>query len=795
MGRLQSSIGLITGTDIVGTVDQLIAISAQPRDRLLARTSEIEGQQQELASLTASVIGVQLAGNALGTDALFTSKSATSSNDSALSAATGDNAVAGQYTVLTLQTAATHSVQSIQSFAARDTALGLAGSITVKPDGFVDQAVSLSDLNDGLGVEAGSIRLTDRSGATADVDLSTSRTIDDVLQAINDADVEIRATTRDGKIRLIDESGATSSNLKLEQLGIAETAADLGLWGIDVASSVADGNAINLPTGVTSLRGPALSQLNGGNGLGALTTLDLQLSDGSTAGVDLSGTGSLSEIIDEINASGLDLIARINDAGNGLRIRDVSGGSGSFTITSADNTASSLGFSGAIDGDIAVGADLNLQTVTTETALADLNQGTGPTTGSFTIQDSNGDTAAVNLTVDEIDTVGELIDRINALDVNVTAGINDAGDGIKFTDNAGGTSLLSITDSGTGTVAADLGISGTVASGVTSVSGSQSTSISIDADDTLDDIVTKINAEGRYGTASVVAGDNGTFQLQIRANQGGDVGRLAISSSADLDLNLRTISRGQDAVITISSDGGNERFLTSTDGVFEDSITGLNLTAKAITTEPVSITVEDNPDAVVGAINTFVDQYNLLVDRINETTFFNAETSEVGLLFGSSETLRIQSGYSRLLSGRTSSTGSVRSLAQIGVRLDENGKLQVDTTKLRDSLASDSAGVAKFFNNVDSETEVNNGFVGQLDRLADRLAGDENSVLLGRTQTLATQVERNNERVETLNLRLDAERERLLAQFYSTEEAIAKIQSNQAAIDSISFISLNSNDS
>ncbi|MEM6778432.1 MAG: flagellar cap protein FliD N-terminal domain-containing protein, partial [Planctomycetota bacterium] len=77
MGRLQSSIGLITGTDIVGTVDQLIAISAQPRDRLLARTSEIEGQQQELASLTASVIGVQLAGNALGTDALFTSKSAT----------------------------------------------------------------------------------------------------------------------------------------------------------------------------------------------------------------------------------------------------------------------------------------------------------------------------------------------------------------------------------------------------------------------------------------------------------------------------------------------------------------------------------------------------------------------------------------------------------------------------------------------------------------------------------------------------------------------------------------------
>jgi flagellar hook-associated protein 2 len=38
MGRLQSSIGLITGTNITGTVDQLIAISARSRDRLVFRT-------------------------------------------------------------------------------------------------------------------------------------------------------------------------------------------------------------------------------------------------------------------------------------------------------------------------------------------------------------------------------------------------------------------------------------------------------------------------------------------------------------------------------------------------------------------------------------------------------------------------------------------------------------------------------------------------------------------------------------------------------------------------------------
>ena len=46
MGRIQSSVGLITGTDIVGTVEQLIAISARPRDRLLSRTALLQPNMQ-----------------------------------------------------------------------------------------------------------------------------------------------------------------------------------------------------------------------------------------------------------------------------------------------------------------------------------------------------------------------------------------------------------------------------------------------------------------------------------------------------------------------------------------------------------------------------------------------------------------------------------------------------------------------------------------------------------------------------------------------------------------------------
>ncbi len=63
-------------------------------------------------------------------------------------------------------------------------------------------------------------------------------------------------------------------------------------------------------------------------------------------------------------------------------------------------------------------------------------------------------------------------------------------------------------------------------------------------------------------------------------------------------------------------------------------------------------------------------------------------------------------------------------------------------------------------------------------------------MLINRNESLSTQIDRNNQRVDTLNARLDVERERLLKQFYATEEAIAKIQSNQSYISQIQPVTI-----
>ena len=920
MGRIQSSIGLVTGTDIVGTVDQLMALSARPRDRLLSRTSTLQQEQQALAELTASVIGVQLAGSQLSNTATFRSKLGNSSDAESLSAVAGNDASPASYEVRTLQTAATHSVRSLTRHADGDTALGYSGAIHIQPaGGFIDDSASLASLNDGRGVESGTIRITDRAGQSAEVDLTGARTVDDVILAINDADVEIRASTVGNALKLTDLSGGTAANLQVEQLGSAETAADLGLWGVDVAADSVTGIELALPPDVAALRGAAFSELNGGNGIGPLGTLDITLSDGSSAAIDLSAASSTSEVVDAIAAEGLPLIVRINEARTGFQIRDVSGGAGDITIGSADSTAASIGLEGTFSDPIVVGENLNRQTVDRETLLSSLNQNAGIYNGSFTLTDSAGQTSAINLKVESIESVGQLIDAINDLSIGVSASLNDAGDGIAIVDTAGGGESMTIEDTGTGTTAADLGIAGIATTqmvgGVSSEAlvGTQAAVISVDAEDTLETLVAKVNESGRYASATIERNDDQTVSLQLRSQQGGDAGRFAIETTG-FSFDLRTDTLGRDAKIAISKDGGGERVLTSSDGVFDidsdqsvsqsisrstllddinsaadrgsftltnsegvtsainltvegittvgelvdaisglgigleasvndsgngiavtdtttgagvltitdtgegvaaaslgiagtattqtvggtsvsaivgpaestvtDQSSGLVLTLKELSDAPITVEVEDDASAVVTAAQSFVDQYNLLVDRLNSLTFFDAESEEVGLLFGSSEALRIESGYTRLLSGRINAAGDLKSIGQVGLRLNDQGKLDLDSSKLKEAIDAGGSDVEEFF------TAEDTGLANRLGSLADRLAGEETGMLLNRSETLSSQIEANNARVESLNLRLSRERERLLRQYYSMEQAISRIQADQSAISQIQPITI-----
>ena len=78
MGRIQSNVGLATGFPIQSTVDQLVALSARPRDLLVSRNTSLQEHQLALNQISGLVLGVQTALTRLDSEQPFHEKTVSS---------------------------------------------------------------------------------------------------------------------------------------------------------------------------------------------------------------------------------------------------------------------------------------------------------------------------------------------------------------------------------------------------------------------------------------------------------------------------------------------------------------------------------------------------------------------------------------------------------------------------------------------------------------------------------------------------------------------------------------------
>ncbi|MEX0610698.1 MAG: flagellar cap protein FliD N-terminal domain-containing protein, partial [Pirellulales bacterium] len=435
MTRIQSSVGLVTGIKIEETVNQLMAIAAQPKNLLSNRNKQLSSEKLVLTQLTSLLVAFQFEAKQLGSLSLFSSKQITSSDTDSLTAslATGGTPAAGSYLFTPVQTASAQQFLS-QSFAANET-IG-AGSFTFGVGGFVDQAISLDELNDGDGVWRGKIRITDRSGNSAVIDLSFARTVEDVLKAVSDNEtINVTAIVVGDTFRLIDNTGG-SGNLKVQEVSGGTTAADLGLAGIDVAANEATGSDV-----LALHAGTKLSFLNDGNGVQLRTGNDLKITfaDETTVNVDLEDAKTLGDVLDALNAaSPTKLSAAIATDGNRLELTDLTAGAGTFAVTNiaSGSSADDLGLTTTAVGDTITGARLIAGLRDTLVSSLKGGQGLG-TLGQVDITNRNNVTSNVDLSAAE--TLSEIVEEINDQAVGVTAEINRERNGIVLTDTTGAT--------------------------------------------------------------------------------------------------------------------------------------------------------------------------------------------------------------------------------------------------------------------------------------------------------------------------------------------------------------------
>ena len=679
---------------------------------------------------------------------------------------------------------------------------GVNGTQTAEDLGILEEAGVAADMFDG-----DILKNADHTPA--------ARTIQDIIDRINNAvdnqAVPVANGTRivasidptDGVSLLITDNTAGANNLVVTSTPTnAYAARDLGIdtGALGVPAATVEGN--RLIAGLSSI---LVRSLNGGNGLNGNTTLDITDRDGAFFSFPLDEDWSLSEIIDLISDStDVNVTASLNDSGNGLLITDDTGSTASNLII-AGNAAAELSIAADVAADSFRGSNLQTRYVSEATLLSDLNYGRGVGLGEFRITDGLGVQAIINIASDST-TLFDIIREINGQLLDVTARVNDNGDGLLI-ENDLGTGIIRV-DSISGTTAADLNILGQAADDGDDIDGSYEKVVALNASDTLDEIISALNDAGIPVTASILNTGAGPtpFQLNFASDITGKRGDLVIDAGG-FDLGLTTLSEAQDAEVFFGSDDPAKGILIRrSSNTLDDVLNGVTIDlVSADETTAVTVTITRDTQSIIDSVSAFVTAFNDAIGRIDQYDFFDVESEERGILLGNPTTGNVRRALFRLVNQRATGLDTpLEFLSQVGITVGGEGVLNFDQDRFTAAFDDDPEAVKNLFAAFKATTTTTReisegitvseftqtftqlGFGDLFDQLLDGLTNSIDGVVTVADGGFQDQIDLTNARIDRFDERLEAKRERLERQFVAMELALAQLQAQSGALLSLS---------
>lgn len=330
----------------------------------------------------------------------------------------------------------------------------------------------------------------------------------------------------------------------------------------------------------------------------------------------------------------------------------------------------------------------------------------------------------------------------------------------------------------------------TVGSGTLNFSvGGSAFSVSVAATDTLTNIRDNINAAGgnKGVQASIINVDNGTggtvSKLVFTSLNTGSSNAVTVSAvdsdgnntdasglSQLASNNLTQISAAQDSIIKID---GNQ--VTSASNSVSSAVTGLTLNlTKAVVGTNVAVTVGADTSPITTALQTLVTNYNQYQSTNAGLTSYDPTANQAGPLLGDSTANGVNNAL-RSLMGQNYTTGSttVQNLADIGIQVDKNGVMSLNTTKLNQALVTDPNAVKTML------TDSTNGLSAKVDNVLNPYL-QYNGILDSRTQSINTQLQSITKQQSDLQARLTQYQTSLMAQFTAMDAYVSQMNSSMS---------------
>ena len=303
--------------------------------------------------------------------------------------------------------------------------------------------------------------------------------------------------------------------------------------------------------------------------------------------------------------------------------------------------------------------------------------------------------------------------------------------------------------------------------------------ISVSDSDTLTKIATKINEAEMGIQASVVTDVDGKERLMLRSKETGtdkaftvDLGSL---SSAPAALGQAEAQAAKNAKVKL-----NGMDVESRTNTFANPIPGMSFTVSEVTSTAATLNVKADTEAMKKNIQEFVEAYNALNDLLTQSTKYVEESKTAGVLQGDSATVSLQNSLRMLTQGISGSTGGLTRLAEIGIQMQEGGKLSTDTTKL-DKALTNLEGLKGLFANKADALGQGGGIAVNFKNFTDKLLSFDGT-LNTKTDSLERTLKSNSAEQTKVNTRADTLEKRLYAQYSALDTKMASLNALNAYV-------------
>ena len=289
----------------------------------------------------------------------------------------------------------------------------------------------------------------------------------------------------------------------------------------------------------------------------------------------------------------------------------------------------------------------------------------------------------------------------------------------------------------------------------------------------LADVAFAIRQSGAPVSATVIS-DGTSHYLSIMNNETGHPLTGAPADALTITENY-TGSGGQN--LTFTSAQAAENAQVTVDGVvinrtsnsIGDIIPGVSLSLKAETASTETLVIGNDLTATSSNIQKFVDGYNGALVIIQNQLQASSTTNRATTLAGDAALRSLQRSLQSLVT-TTVGSGAVRSLADIGIKSERDGTLKLDSTVLETAIGRDASAVNDLF------ADATSGLGAVTKTMADRYTNSTDGILNSRRGGIEDNIERIDDQIANMELRIEARRKALIAQFTAMERVVSQLR-------------------